>query len=198
MAALARRSRAALIALGALVFGCGLTTASPPTKSKSPADPATPAEGGAGGDAGRTGLAAGASSVAGEAGRGGSSSVEVGGRRNDSSGAAGEAGEGSSTQPVRPPFASGTRYCIEARECQQYECVGMVGAPKTVCLASCEESDCVDMELCVGTAFLAGQHCFATCELVTDCAYAFDCYRLEADGPRLCFPTEWALELGTD
>jgi hypothetical protein len=147
-----------------------------------------PAEGGVGSDAGVEGDSSGV----------GTSSGESGARGDGASSATAQGGAAMQPRPVppaNPPFASGTRQCLDPRECQGYECVGALGVASTVCLAPCEEGRCEADELCAGAAFLPAKYCFASCELVTDCAYALDCFALDPNSPRLCLPTQWAVQL---
>jgi hypothetical protein len=145
-----------------------------------------PAEGGVGSDAGVEGDSSGVGTSSGGARGDGASSATAQG---------GAAMQPRPVPPANPPFASGTRQCLDPRECQGYECVGALGVASTVCLAPCEEGGCEADELCAAAAFLPSKYCFAACELVTDCAYAFDCFALDPNSPRLCLPTQWAVQL---
>jgi hypothetical protein len=151
-----------------------------------------PAEGGVGSDAGVEGDSGGVGTLPGKSGARGDGASSAAAQ---AAGGGGAATQPRPTPPAHPPFASGTRQCLDPRECQGYECVGALGVANTVCLAPCDEGGCEADELCADAAFLPSKYCFAACELVTDCAYAFDCFALEPDSPRLCLPTQWAVQL---
>lgn len=164
----------------------GGTAGAPPSNTSDP-------ESDAGAGASSSGGPDGGGSVGesgGSVGESGGSIGESGGAESGTAGAAGRAGGGESTAVHARP-KSGTRFCLDDRDCNGLTCTASMDRVQTACLAPCESDlDCKLSERCFAQPTIPSS-CFQRCVSPEDCDYQFDCADYYRTGDYLCLPSDW-------
>lgn len=184
--ALAVRAR-----LGLVLLGVGLVACGGQSQNDHGTDEAASAGAGGvevapngGGDAGEPDTP----TEAGTAGR-----LGEGGAPTSSGGTLAVGGEPNGGTTSVPLIASGSRLCVDERDCLGLDCVGALGLPTLTCAVRCPYGDeCAPEQSCI-TSPLLEPTCLHRCDSPTQCDSLYDCFDAAKSGDFVCVPPAWTL-----
>jgi hypothetical protein len=129
---------------------------------------------------------------AGAANAGAGTANAAAGNADPGAGNANAAGSSNDSPAAAARVESGTRLCIDPRDCRGLDCISSEQSTAFACLAACDsDADCKADEHCFERMGLR-KSCFQSCqESPVVCNYQFDCadyYRIDQ---YLCLPKAW-------
>lgn len=184
--ALAARLRLSVGLLGVALVACG-------GQARNDADAHGAASAGVGGGtvAPNAGGDDGQAAMPAEAGAAGH--LDQGGAATGSGGVVAHGGEPPGGAAGVPLIESGSRLCVDERDCLGLECVGADGLKTLTCAVRCPEGDeCTSERACIASPLLE-PICLQRCDSPTQCDSLFDCFDATKSGDFVCVPPAWTL-----